>query len=122
MIKKISFFLLLFFTFNAYALAAQPIDHHLWDSLLKKHVQVIDKGSVTKVDYAGFLEDKALLQQYLNSLADIRQQDFDAESSDSQLATLINLYNAATVKLILSKYPKLDSIKDLGGFFQIQRL
>ena len=30
---------------------------------------------------------------------------------------MINAYNALTVQLILTKYPDLESIKDLGGFF-----
>jgi hypothetical protein len=32
------------------------------------------------------------------------------------MAFLINAYNAFTVELILGRYPKLESIKDLGGF------
>jgi Protein of unknown function, DUF547 len=33
------------------------------------------------------------------------------------LAFLINAYNAYTVELVLSAYPKLKSIRDLGGLF-----
>jgi hypothetical protein len=35
-----------------------------------------------------------------------------------RLAFLINAYNAWTVELILTKYPDLESIKDLGSVFQ----
>jgi hypothetical protein len=34
------------------------------------------------------------------------------------MAFLINAYNAFTVELILTRYPKLESIKDLGSVFQ----
>ena len=33
------------------------------------------------------------------------------------MAFLINAYNAFTVELILTKYPELASIKDLGSAF-----
>lgn len=118
MLRTLRFYLLLMLTVSAHGLAAQTIDHQLWGTLLKQHVTVIDNGSVTQVDYAGFLQDQALLQNYLNSLAKVTQQDFDAETASSQLATLINLYNAATINLILTQYPNLESIKDLGSFFR----
>ena len=34
------------------------------------------------------------------------------------MAFLINAYNAFTVELVLTRYPKLASIKELGGFLQ----
>jgi len=39
-------------------------------------------------------------------------------SDGQRLAFLINAYNAFTVELILTAYPDIQSIKDLGGFFQ----
>jgi hypothetical protein len=41
---------------------------------------------------------------------------FQRFAKPQQMAFLINAYNAFTVELILTKYPDLDSIKDLGGF------
>lgn len=117
MIKQLTLFLLMF-SASALAFAVQTIDHSTWDALLKKHVVVIEQGSVTQVDYAGFQKDQVLLQRYLNRLSGVSQQAFDSETSSSQLAMLINLYNAATIKLILTKYPNLESIKDLGHFFR----
>ncbi|UZE97699.1 DUF547 domain-containing protein [Alkalimarinus alittae] len=116
--NKLSYFFVLVFSLGSCVLAAQPLDHQLWDTLLKKHVVVIKNGSVTQVDYAGFQKDHVLLQRYLDSLAGITQQDFDAKTANSQLAILINLYNAATIELILTEYPNLASIKELGSFFR----
>jgi len=99
-------------------LMAQELDHQLWDKLLKQHVAVIDQGAVTSVDYAGFAKDRGQLQNYLKAVAGVSQQEFDKQSKPAQLALLINLYNAATVELILSAYPDLDSIKDLGSLFR----
>jgi hypothetical protein len=42
--------------------------------------------------------------------------EFDAWPKPQQMAFLINAYNAFTVELILTRYPDLKSIKDLGSF------
>lgn len=99
--------------------AAQSFDHQhpTWDTLLDKHVTWVNDGTATLVDYAGFAEDRAALNQYLNRLSDVPEAQYQSWGSDQQLAFLINAYNAFTVKLILSEYPDLDSIKDLGGLF-----
>jgi hypothetical protein len=44
----------------------------------------------------------------------VPQVQFDRFTRDQQMAFLINAYNAFTVELILTKYPDLKSIKDLG--------
>ena len=43
---------------------------------------------------------------------------FAALAREQQMAFLINAYNGFTVELILTKYPRLESIKDLGSFLQ----
>jgi hypothetical protein len=43
---------------------------------------------------------------------------FQALAKPEQMAFLINTYNGFTVELILTQYPKLKSIKDLGSFIQ----
>ena len=60
---------------------------------------------------------RSRLKQYLNSLKEVDQSEFETWPKSEQLAFLINAYNAWTVELILTRYPDLDSIKDLGGFF-----
>lgn len=91
--------------------------HLKWTRLLAKHVQLIDGGNGSVVDYQGFVQDKTALEQYLAELSAVTQAEFDRFTSAQQQAFLINAYNAFTVELILSRYPDLDSIKDLGSLF-----
>jgi hypothetical protein len=49
----------------------------------------------------------------------VTRAEFDAFSRDQQLAFLINAYNAFTVELILTEYPDVSSIKDLGSLFSL---
>ncbi len=87
--------------------SAINVDHSAWDKLLKKYVA--DKGLV---DYKGFKKEQDQLAQYLNMLSE--KNPTDAWSVQELLAYYINLYNAATVKLIIENYP-LKSIKDING-------
>ena len=48
---------------------------------------------------------------------DVYKRQFEAFSKPQQMAFLINAYNAFTVELILTRYPQLESIRDLGGVF-----
>lgn len=110
---------LLWFTFLfTFSIAAHAFDHAPWDGLLKRHVSSTPDGQSTQVDYAGFKLDRAMLKQYLVSTSSVGRTDFDAWSASEQLAFLINAYNAWTVELVLTGYPGIDSIKDLGSFFQ----
>lgn len=97
---------------------AQAFDHNLLNVLLKKHVQIINNGNSTQVNYAGIAKEQDILQQYLQQMSTITVTEFDNWPQNEQLAFLINAYNAWTVALILTKYPDLSSIKDLGSFFQ----
>ncbi len=112
-------FLWLFLTvFLATQAKAAVFDHSKWDMLLKQYVLVLDGGKVTQVDYDGFLRDRGKLTDYLDSLAEVNQDEFDSYPLDYQLAFLINAYNGWTVELILTRYPGLKSIKDLGSFLR----
>lgn len=88
--------------------AGQSVDNQIFTQLLQQYV--IDD----RVDYAGFKKDERKLDQYLDILS---QTDIDQLSANGQYAFYINAYNAFTIKLILTKYPDLKSIKDLGSFF-----
>ena len=90
------------------ASAAQGVDHSLYAGLLKKYV----KNSV--VNYQGFKNNEARLDQYLKVLEGVDTKEL---SRDEQFAFYINAYNAWTIKLILTGYPGVKSIKDLGSFF-----
>ena len=87
---------------------AAQVDHSSFASLLSRHV----KDGV--VDYKGFKDDEAILDQYLEGLAAV---DPEQLSADDQFAFYVNAYNAWTIKLILSRYPDIRSIKDLGSLF-----
>lgn len=112
-------YLSLFIVLASYSLMsnAATFDHSAWDGLLKNYVQPINDGHSTTVDYAGFLKNRSDLGRYLTQLSSLKRDDFDALDKDEQLALLINAYNAWTVEFILTKYPGLKSIKELGSFF-----
>ena len=89
-----------------------------WDALLKKHVRWLPDGVQSRVDYKGFAADRAALQQVLAQWSAVTPAQFQALPKPEQMAFLINAYNGFTVELILTQYPKLKSIKDLGSFIQ----
>lgn len=91
--------------------------HQQWQALVSQHVKPINHGSSSAVDYAAMQQQRTQLQSYLKQLSSISQMQFDAWNKASQLAFLINAYNAWTVEFILTKYPDIESIKDLGGLF-----
>ncbi|MDZ7696355.1 MAG: DUF547 domain-containing protein [Deltaproteobacteria bacterium] len=91
------------------AWSAVKVDNTLYAELLGKYV----KDGV--VDYQGFKDEEAKLDRYLKIL---EQTDPKALSRNEQFAFYINAYNAWTIKLILSDYPGVESIKDLGSFFK----
>ncbi|MGE0113599.1 MAG: DUF547 domain-containing protein [Steroidobacteraceae bacterium] len=97
---------------------AGDFDHRAWDELLKRNVVSIRQGQVTQVDYGRFRVDAAKLQSYLIATSAVSRRTFDAWSPDAQLAFLINVYNARTVELVLTAFPNLESIKELGTLFQ----
>ena len=99
----------------------QPVfdhSHAAWSALLKKHVVLIDGGKASQLRYAGMAQDRGALKAYLGALASVNAAAFDTFSKPQQMAFLINAYNAHTVELILTRYPKLASIKDLGSLIQ----
>lgn len=100
--------------------AAQAFDHShaAWSALLKKHVRVLRGGQAAQLRFAGMVADRAALQAYLAALAAVGAPAFASFSRPQQMALLINAYNAATVELVLGRYPGLRSIKDLGNLLR----
>ena len=84
-------------------------DHGIYADLLARYV---DKGHV---DYQGFKTEEQKLDQYLSVLEHI---DVKQLPRNEQFAFYINAYNAWTIKLVLSGYPGVTSIKDLGTIFK----
>ena len=91
--------------------------HKAFDDLLKKHVTYISNGSASQISYAGVLRDHAALTAYLDSVSAVTEATYKGWNKNQQLAFLMNAYNAYTIELILTKYPNLKSIRDLGGTF-----
>ncbi|MCU0574826.1 MAG: DUF547 domain-containing protein [Syntrophobacteraceae bacterium] len=87
----------------------EKVDHGLFGELLQKYVH---NGTV---DYAGFKAEENELDRYLQHLEGVQPQKL---SRNEQLAFYINAYNAYTIKLVLTGYPNIKSIKDLGTFWR----
>ncbi|MFD2037309.1 DUF547 domain-containing protein [Belliella marina] len=110
--KSIVFILgLLLFNFscgasNLGAEATKAPSHQGFDALLRKHV-----SPSGVVDYKGFIEDKAKLDDYCDLLSK-NAPDRKTWKKEEQLAYWINAYNAFTIKLITDNYP-VESIQDL---------
>lgn len=104
----------------ARAVVAQPAfdhSHSAWDTLLKKHVRLIEGGNASQADYRGFMQDRALLADYLGSLAAVSPAQFAGWSKAQRYAFLANAYNAFTIEKVLTRYPNLASIRDFGRVF-----
>ena len=89
--------------------------HVQWDALTKKHVVWLPGGHASQVDYSGFKAERQELKSYLDGLSAVTQSEYDGWTKPDKLAFLINAYNAYTVELILTGYPKIKSIKELGS-------
>lgn len=86
-------------------------NHTAFDEVLKEFV----KDGL--VNYSELKQNPVQLNEYLDNLSKVKQQVFKSWNENEQLAYLINLYNAATLKLIIDHYP-VESIKDIGWFLK----
>ncbi|MCF6248029.1 MAG: DUF547 domain-containing protein [Desulfobacula sp.] len=101
--------IMVFIAFSTVNAHAEPsVDNTLYASLLKSHV------IKNRVNYDGFKKDEQKLDTYLAILS---STDIDSLSKTEQFAFYINAYNAFTIKLILTRYPGINSIKEIGTFF-----
>jgi hypothetical protein len=85
------------------------VDQSIYAELLSNYVKA------GRVDYAGLKINQGRLDQYLRALEQVEPGRLNREEA---FAFYINAYNAWTIKLILSGYPGINSIKDLGSLFQ----
>jgi hypothetical protein len=104
----LSFLILLVIALPGLALE-NKINNDIWAELLRKYVH---EGVV---DYAGFQRDEDKLDLYLAELAAYNPEEL---TRDARFAFYVNVYNAWTVKLILSAYPDIESIRELGNIFK----
>jgi hypothetical protein len=101
---------ILFFLCCLFASIGFSQSHEAFTSLLSKHVS--NEGWV---DYKELKKDKDNLRAYLTFLS--QNVPDDNASKEEQLSFYINVYNAATLSLVVDHYP-VESIKDIGGLFQ----
>nr|WP_294898513.1 DUF547 domain-containing protein [uncultured Pedobacter sp.] len=85
---------------------AIKVNHSAFDKLLQANVS--DKGSV---NYKGFVNDKASLENYIISLTKINTANL---SKNEKTAFWINAYNALTIDQIVRHYP-VASITNIAG-------
>jgi Protein of unknown function, DUF547 len=91
------------------------VSHEAWDILLKKYVN--DRGLIAYADWKKNQTDLQALDGYLKQFAEKPQT---SASGNDAAASLINLYNATTVRWILTNYPT-ESIQALKDSFSGKR-
>lgn len=98
---------------SAGSVSAQAFDqtYETYNKVLKTYV------ADGRVNYSGLKNAPKALASYLDSAAGVPEEQFNSWTESQRLAFLINLYNAATLKLIVDHYP-VKSIKDIGSFFK----
>ncbi len=79
------------------ATALLGLDHSSWDAMLKDYV-----NAESRVDYKRWRETSDALEAYLAHLAQPWPGDL---TEDDRKASLINAYNAITIRWILAHYP-----------------
>lgn len=95
---------------------AAPSMHAGFDSLLQKNVS--ESG---KVNYKGFIADKAALDAYLQLLSE--NMPAEGASREEKMAYWINAYNAFTIDLIARNYPTTSILKfDNGKTWDVKRI
>ena len=103
-----------------YSVAQPSFDHShsAWDTLLRKHVKLINDGqgraTASQVNYKDLSRERATLAAYLQSLSAVTLAQYARWSKQQQYAFLANAYNAFTIEKVLSRYPNLTSIRDFG--------
>jgi len=96
----------------------QKIDHGAWDKFLKQFVVAPHPSGINRVRYQAVTAvDLKDLKSYLQSMQGLAISTYN---SAEQKAFWINLYNALTVDVILSRFP-VASIRDINispGLFE----
>lgn len=106
--------IILFTLLSAFAGHCFDHQHSLYAGILKKYVKVQSHQSY--VNYKSLQNSPAdlnIFRQYLKSLSDLSENQYQSFTPNEKLAFLINAYNAFTIELIITHYP-VKSIKDIG--------
>jgi hypothetical protein len=91
--------------------SAQSFDHTTFDTVLARFAQ---DG---RVDYAALKDGREVLDRYLDQLAAVGADEFDAWPEGEQIAYMINAYNAYALESIIDHYP----IRGSGFFKKLTR-
>jgi hypothetical protein len=93
------------------------VDHSLWQVILDRYLDDQHPSGINRFNYAAVTSTgQQNLNAYLSFLQTYEPRQFNAEE---QMAYWINLYNAATVLLIVAEDRSIDSIRELrsGGLY-----
>lgn len=82
-------------------------NHDVWNTILKTNV-----STSGKVNYSGMKSKLSDIESYISTLESLSDQS--TWNRNEKLAYWINLYNAATVRLIVQNYPT-SSITNING-------
>ena len=83
--------------------------HEVWEQLLSRYVVA------GQVDYSAWHKsksDRKALQDYVKRLSELCPSEFKGMKKTTQLAFVLNLYNAAVIELVLQHFP-VRSINDI---------
>ena len=119
MLKNINIFILTFISFLMLISSANSISdsvsfdhsHSVFTGLLKSNV---DNG---KVDYKGFINSRDQFNNYLQSLGNVTEKQYNSWTDEQKLAFWINAYNAFTIQAIIDNYPIKRSFTLVGIFY-----
>ncbi len=95
------------------------IDHSEWQVLLDAYLIAGENGEPNRFDYAGLAADEADRDHLELYITRLEQVDVATLNRNEQFALWANLYNAATVRVVLDHYP-VTSIRTISispGFF-----
>jgi hypothetical protein len=89
----------------------KTIDHYAWDKFLKQYVVAPHPSGINRVRYQEVTpEDLKGLKTYLQEMQNVAISNYNRAE---QKAYWINVYNAATVDLIVARFP-VKSIRDIN--------
>ena len=89
----------------------QRVDHSVWDGFLRKYIVAAHPSGINRIRYGSVApEDRKALKDYLKNLQSLPVSSYNRAE---QRAYWINLYNAFTVDLVLSRFP-VESIRDIN--------
>ncbi len=92
--------------------AAAQFDHATWDGIVARFV--VENG----VRYAELGENRVALDTYVAQLAEPDSATFDRWSRETQVAYLINAYNALVVLQVIDAYPLGRRLTNWRGWFK----